>query len=417
MFVKKSLRVSLISALPMLAMCLSSALAHASTVGVGGCTNFVNFTTISQAISAVPPGSTIMVCPGNYYEQLLITKKLTLEGVVSGNENAAIIYPPAAGLISNTTDARGAVAAQILVQGTAGPVKITNLTVDGTGNNYTSGDLRGILYQDASGTVLHVAARNQIPGGTLNGDQSGQGIMVETTSSSSAVLTVENSSVHNYNKNGIVARYTGASLTATGNFVQGAGAVSGSAAQNGIEIAFNGATGSIKSNTVLDNVYYDPSSASSAGILLYDTKQDGGIPVSGNTVGNSQEGIQIFTDSPGALGDVVNVTANKIYGTSSFDAIDVCTSGNTITGNTIINAAQSGVHFDGSCGVGNSNSASANTFIESACAGYLVDTDTSNPAPTGTYLDVPFEVATTTASCTIPQAQQAHGRTGSKIRP
>jgi hypothetical protein len=358
-----------------------------------------------------------MVCPGNYYEQLLIAKKLTLEGVASGNENAAVIYPPAAGLISNTSDARGAVAAQILVQGTVGPVKITNLTVDGTGNNYTSGDLRGILYQDASGTVLHVAARNQIPGGTLNGDQSGQGIMVETTSSSSAVLTVENSSVHNYNKNGIVARYTGASLTATGNFVQGAGAVSGSAAQNGIEIAFNGATGSIKSNTVLDNVYYDPSSASSAGILLYDTKQDGRIPVSGNTVGNSQEGIQIFTDSPGALGDVVNVTSNKIYGTSSFDAIDVCTSGNTITGNTIINAAQSGVHFDGSCGVGSSNSASANTFIESACAGYLVDTDTSNAAPTGTYLDVPFEVATSTASCTIPQAQQAHGRTGSKIRP
>jgi hypothetical protein len=416
MFVKKSLRASLMSTLPMMAMCLSSALAHASTVGVGGCTNFVNFTTISQAISAVPAGSTIMVCPGNYYEQLLITKKLTLEGVASGNENAAVIYPPAGGLVSNTTDARGAVAAQILVQGTAGPVKISNLTVDGTGNNYTSGDIRGILYQDASGTITHVAARNQIPGGTLNGDQSGQGIMVETTSSSSAVLTVTNSSVHNYNKNGIVARYAGASLTASGNFVQGAGAVSGSAAQNGIEIAFEGATGSIKSNTVIDNVYYDPSSSSSAGILLYDAAQDAGIAVSGNTVGNSQEGIQLYTDSSGTLGDGVLVSANKIYGTSSFDGIDVCTSGNTITGNTIINAAESGVHFDGSCGVSHSNNASGNTFIESACAGYLADAGTSNPSPTGTYLDVPFAVATSTAGCTIPQAQ-AHARTGSKIRP
>jgi len=416
MFAKKSLRASLMFTLPMMAMCLSSALAHASIVGVGGCTSYVNFTTISQAIAAVPPGSTIMVCPGNYYEQLLITKRLTLEGVASGNENAAVIYPPAAGLVTNTSDARGAVAAQILVQGVAGPVKITNLTVDGTGNNYTSGDIRGILYQDASGTVLHVAARNQIPGGTLNGDQSGQGIMVETTSSSSAALTVEDSSVHNYNKNGIVARYAGASLTATGNFVQGAGSVSGSAAQNGIEIAFSGATGSVKSNTVIDNVYYDPSTASSAGILLYDAKEDGSIQVSGNTVGNTQEGIQIFTDSPGTYGDGVSVSTNKIFGTSSFDAIDVCSSNNIITSNTIVNAAESGVHFDSSCGAGNANSASSNTFIESACAGYLVDSGTSNPSPVGTYLDVPFAVASSTAGCSIPQAQ-AHARTGSKIRP
>ena len=416
MFAKKSLRAYLMFTLPMMAMCLSSALAHASIVGVGGCTSYVNFTTISQAIAAVPPGSTIMVCPGNYYEQLLITKRLTLEGVASGNENAAVIYPPAAGLVTNTSDARGAVAAQILVQGVAGPVKITNLTVDGTGNNYTSGDIRGILYQDASGTVLHVAARNQIPGGTLNGDQSGQGIMVETTSSSSAALTVEDSSVHNYNKNGIVARYAGASLTATGNFVQGAGSVSGSAAQNGIEIAFSGATGSVKSNTVIDNVYYDPSTASSAGILLYDAKEDGSIQVSGNTVGNTQEGIQIFTDSPGTYGDGVSVSTNKIFGTSSFDAIDVCSSNNIITSNTIVNAAESGVHFDSSCGAGNANSASSNTFIESACAGYLVDSGTSNPSPVGTYLDVPFAVASSTAGCSIPQAQ-AHARTGSKIRP
>ena len=416
MFAKKSLRASLMFTLPMMAMCLSSALAHASIVGVGGCTSYVNFTTISQAIAAVPPGSTIMVCPGNYYEQLLITKRLTLEGVASGNENAAVIYPPAAGLVTNTSDARGAVAAQILVQGVAGPVKITNLTVDGTGNNYTSGDIRGILYQDASGTVLHVAARNQIPGGTLNGDQSGQGIMVETTSSSSAALTVEDSSVHNYNKNGIVARYAGASLTATGNFVQGAGSVSGSAAQNGIEIAFSGATGSVKSNTVIDNVYYDPSTASSAGILLYDAKEDGSIQVSGNTVGNTQEGIQIFTDSPGTYGDGVSVSTNKIFGTSSFDAIDVCSSNNIINSNTIVNAAESGVHFDSSCGAGNANSASSNTFIESACAGYLVDSGTSNPSPVGTYLDVPFAVASSTAGCSIPQAQ-AHARTGSKIRP
>ena len=57
-----------------------------------------------------------------------------------------------------------------------------------------------------SGTVNHVAVRNELPGDTLSGIQSGQGIFVETAGGS-ATLTVENCSVHNYQKNGIVARY------------------------------------------------------------------------------------------------------------------------------------------------------------------------------------------------------------------
>jgi hypothetical protein len=390
-----------------LAVCFAGTTVQAATVAVGTCApNLISYPTITEAVAHVPAGSTIKICPGNYFEQFTISEKLTLEGFVSGNANAAVIFPPPAGLVQNTTDARGSVAAQILVQGTAGPVVITDLTVDGTGNNFTSGDIRGILYQDATGTVNHVAARNQIPGGTINGDQSGQGIMVETTSSSSASLLVENSSVHNYNKNGIVARYAGASLTATGNYVQGAGLVAGSAAQNGIEIAFNGATGSIKNNTVIDNVYAgDPTVATSAGILLFDAK-NANSTISGNIVGNSQEGIQLFTDTPGTFGDTVTVTANKIFGTTVGDAIDVCTSGNSVTSNIIDNTAQSGVHLDGSCGAGNSNTVSTNTVVESACAGYLVDPDTTtNNVTTGTFLAVPLEITSDTSTCTIPAAQ------------
>ncbi len=217
----------------------------------------------------------------------------------------------------NTNDQRGTVAAMVLVQNTAGPVSISNLTVDGTGNKFTSDDLRGILLQDASGVVNHVAVRNIVPNDTPTGDQSGQGIMVETTSSSSASLTVENSAVHNYNKNGIVARYAGAKLTASGNYVQGNGVVaSGLAAQNGIEIAFDGATGTIKNNTVIDNIYGDSNVATSSDILLYDAEENGGITVSGNILGNSQDTIGLYTDAaPGTYGDGVTVSANKIYGT------------------------------------------------------------------------------------------------------
>jgi hypothetical protein len=402
-----------------LTACLVVPAAQASTVGVGTCPQtYITFSTIQAAITAVPAGSVIKVCPGNYPEQLLITKKLTLEGILSGGQDASVITPPVGGVQANSTDQKGAVAAMVLVQNTAGPVTISNLTVDGLGNQYNNDDLRGILYQDASGVVNHVAVRNIVPGDAPTGIQSGQGIMVETTTSSSAVLTVENSSVHNYNKNGIVARYLGAKLTATGNYVEGT--PNDQIASNGIEIAFDGATGTVKNNVVINNVNTaaggDPASGAS-GILLYDSAENGNILVSGNIVGNAQEGIAIVRDTT-SIGDGVTVTANKIFGTSSFDAIDVCTNGNVITNNVIYNTAQSGIHLDASCtNTGNMNSVTGNTVLESACAGYLADPGTfGNGTPTGTFFTVPIPMATSTAGCTIPTGP-AHAKTGHKVQP
>src|SRR5580704_11381477 len=299
-----------------------------SNVAVGLCAApGTHYPSIQAAVSAaelLSPPAIVRVCPGTYAEQVKITGALTLEGVpgsgASAGEDAVVITPPASGLTQSTTDLRGGVAAQIFVTGTTS-VSISNLTVDGTGNQVSGDDLRGILYQDASGTVNHVAVRNEVPNDTPTGAQSGQGIFVETTSSSSADLTVENSSVHNYNKNGIVARYAGATLTATGNYVQGAGPIS-YIAQNGIEIAFSGAGGSIKDNTVIDN-FYIPTSSSASDILLFDAKEDGSVTVSGNIVGNSNIAIALQTDMAGTLGGGVFVTSNKIFGTSTLDAIDV----------------------------------------------------------------------------------------------
>jgi parallel beta-helix repeat protein len=339
--------------------------------------SLIHFASIQLAVSSVPAGSTIKICPGNYAEQVVINKKLTLVGVpnASGTQDAVVISPPAGGMLVNTTDQRGPVAAQILVQNTTGPVLISSLTVDGKGNRYNTDDLRGICYQDASGTVNHVAVRNEVPNDIPTGDQSGQGILVETTNSPSASLTVENSSVHNYNKNGIVARYAGATLTAIGNYVQGSGPID-IIAQNGIELAFLGATGTIKNNTVIDN-FYTLNTSSSSDILLYDAKEDGSIMVSGNTLGNSNVAISLFTDTAGTYGDGVTVTSNKIFGTSTFDGIDVCTNGNIITSNTIFNSSQSGIHLDASCsGTGTGNNVNGNTILESACAGILTDSGT-----------------------------------------
>jgi parallel beta-helix repeat protein len=380
--------------------------AFSATVAVGTCTGLVHFATIQLAVVSSPANSTIEICPGTYAEQVSITKRLTLKGIASPldpTQNEVVIVPPTTGMVQSTLDVDNLslpIAAQIFVQGVTG-VSISNLTVDGTGNGITgcAPDLQGILFQNASGTVNHVALRNQalMPSASLGGCQSGEAIYVQTAAGMTSSVTVQNSSVHGYQKNGITGNDAGTSLTVTGNYVQGSGVVPvPGAAQNGIQIGF-GATGKISTNTVIDNIYGDPTIAASADVLLYDAAANGGITVATNTLGNSQLPIGVFTDAPGTAesGDGVSITANKVFGTAVYDAIDVCTNGNTVKTNTVINSAESGVHLDASCGgTGTGNTVSGNTFVESGCAGILDDTGLNTTSP-NTYFTVPNTLTNT----------------------
>ncbi len=70
----------------------------AASVAVGPNTcqpSLVHFATIQAAVSAVPFGATVLVCPGTYPEQVTITQPLTLKGVTDGVSGAAIITVPA----------------------------------------------------------------------------------------------------------------------------------------------------------------------------------------------------------------------------------------------------------------------------------------------------------------------------------
>lgn len=368
-----------------------------------------HYTTIGAALLHTSPSGTVNVCPGPYPEQVVITQAVTLKGVPAAGTDAAVILPPIGGVIQNTVDVDSAlpIAAQVLVQTTSG-VAISNLTVDGTGNGIAgcSPDIQGILFQNASGTINHVAVRNQTLPPADSGCQSGEGIFVQTAASFTSAVTVQNSSVHNYNKNGITGNDAGTTLIATGNYVQGSGVVPvPGAAQNGIQLGF-GAAGKINSNVVIDNIYGDAAIAASTDILLYDTAENSGITVSGNTVANSQLPIALYTDTAGTLGDSVVVTGNRIMGASVYDAIDVCTNNNTVMGNVIFNSAESGVHLDASCGgTGIGNTVSGNTILESDCAGILQDAGTGNTG-LNTYFTVPSTIASTCAAA--PRGKSVH---------
>ena len=114
---------------------------------------------------------------------------MTLKGIASGNQGAAIISVPNGGLAQNATSlATGAaIAAQILVQSATG-VTITNITVDGANNgiNGCGLDPIGIYYQNSSGTISHDSILNEVLGAGLTGCQAGLGIFVQSALYASA---------------------------------------------------------------------------------------------------------------------------------------------------------------------------------------------------------------------------------------
>jgi hypothetical protein len=393
--------------------------AFAATVAVGTCTNFPYYTTIQTAVTASPAGSTIEICPGTYAEQVTINKKLTLMGVAnSQSQKAPVIVPPSGGVVANTTDfdnSNSPIAAQILVQNTTGVV-LDAIAVDGASNGLSGcgTDIMGILFQNASGTVENVAVRNQTLDPGDAGCQSGEGIFVETQSPSTSTVVVESSSVHNYQKNGITGNDIGTSITITLNDVQGWGPTP-SIAQNGIQVCC-GATGSVTSNLIIDDVYTGPSYGSS-GILLYDTLENSGISVSKNKVGNTQLPVVLYTDefAPNQYGDGVTVSSNKIFGAIDFDAIDACTNGNTITSNTVMNSWDSAIHLDASCSgtgnnTGNNNMVTSNIINEGECAGILADSGTTgNTTTPNTFYNVTYKVASSTTGCSFAPAGPGTG--------
>jgi hypothetical protein len=428
-----------------------SSIAFSSTVAVGTCTNLPFYTSIQTAVNSVPAGSTIRICPGTYTEQVLITKNLTLTGVAANGltgttavgENDPVITSPANGVVANLTDPAGGdpIYYQIAVVSPVptAPIKVnlSNIAIDGSDNQIAGCgmDLVGINYQNASGVISHVVTRNQELAPDLFGCQDGLAIFVESGygTGGSAVVTIENSSVHDYDKNGITADGSGTVATITGNYVVGIGATP-LTAQNGIQVS-GGASGSVKSNTISDDVYINPSDCSattppycygSSGILVYDSGATSGSPltISGNTISNTQLAIVAYGDSLGTA-DYNTVTLNKITGTLAAgvfldDGIDLCSNHNTVTSNTVFNSSGSGVHIDSTCTEssgpsGNITSVMTNTINE-ACAGVLQGNGTGNTLSG----NITYNVLQTTFpgdSCPVSPSKKAGAKAAMKLRP
>src|SRR5262249_31853887 len=243
---------------------------------VGTCLpNLPSFSTITAALIANPAPNVVKVCPGTYTEQVQITQPVILQGVTSANSGQVIIAVPSGGLVTNAIDDLLGlpVAAQVLVNNTSGPVNISDLTVDAVGNGISCQCfIVGVFYKNSPGTVNHVTARNQA------GNSFGAGIWAEGGAANPSV-TIENSSVHDFDDAGIITEtnWVFSKLTAT---------VKGNNVADGLNLGIYMAAGttSTVSNNVIRRVDLAIATASLAGT------------VSSNTLVENPTGIQAFAD-------------------------------------------------------------------------------------------------------------------------
>jgi parallel beta-helix repeat protein len=262
-----------------------------TTVVVGPSTcksTLKHYSTIQSAVSAVPWGTNIMVCPGSYPEQVIISQPLTLEGVTDGVGNAAVITVPGGGLVQNGTSVSfGPVTVQLLVQNTVG-VNIKDLVVDGNGGTCPAGSNRNVgigvfnvgTANDGTtaATIQNVVVRNDT---TCSGDA----ILADTS-----FITITGSEIHDVNQTAIDAY--NAKFSITNNSIQRSGAY---------------------------------------GIVLVDNAN--GSVVSGNTVSGGSSGILSSGPNVGAI-----ITKNTVLDNSYVGVWLFLTNHQTVTNNVVSNA-------------------------------------------------------------------------------
>ncbi len=315
------------------------------------------YTSIQAAVNAAPPHAVISVCPGTYPEEVRVDKPLTIRGISVGNENLAVIMPPIAA--ANTTSFGGTPTAAIVLVEKTSNVTLDNLTVDGASDTLggCGVNIVGIYYRNASGNIDNSAVRNiRLFPDALLGCQTGLAIYAQAGNEPGvtrrARLTVANSSIHDYQKNGITADAAGTELTATANAVTGLGPTP-AIAQNGVQVS-RGAEGRLEGNSVINHIYSLCVSTSSCGAVSTNilTFQTSSVKILKNNLGKAQ--VNVYLD--GSNNDVMN---NTIFDTDVFDGVFIFGDNNKVNANTIFNSDEAAVWI-----AGNNNRVNANTFNE-----------------------------------------------------
>ena len=315
------------------------------------------FSSIQAAVNAASSGDTIDVGAGTYSEQVVVNgaSNLTIEGAPG-----AVLQAPSALVSTVNNPISGAPLAGVLTLENSSDVTVVGLTIDGdTQGNGTENEV-GIAAVNSTGTAIGtlngvggaanaVTVENVRDPAALFGDQQGYAVFAANAAADAGTFQIENTTITNFQKSGILAEGAGLAATITGNTVTGAGETP-LIAQNGIELNY-GATGSITYNTVTGVDYMNPpgttvaNATDASGILAFEPGS--GVTVSNNTITGpaanfGDDGIFFYNaDAATAQG---NTISNEGYdspgsGAAALDEMGTFTTALNQSGNTYTNDA------------------------------------------------------------------------------
>ncbi|MGW8185535.1 MAG: Ig-like domain-containing protein [Candidatus Moraniibacteriota bacterium] len=264
---------------------------------------------IQNAVDVTSDGDKINVGSGIYEEQVsIVEKNIAISG--AGIDETIIKSPEILDISFATTKA--------VVYIGKGNVNVSDLTVDGFSRGNSNYRMMGIAFYNGEGELNKVKA-TRIENSPADGMQSGNAIYAYNDDGVERSITVKNSKVDHFQKNGITMN--GANLTANirDNDVECYGVID-FIAQNGIQFGWN-STGVIEGNNVNGCSYVKPSDGvynrASAAILLYDVASD--FVISDNKLTNSDSGINVYKFSS-ALDVRNNEISNNYWGVAIYDA-------------------------------------------------------------------------------------------------
>jgi uncharacterized repeat protein (TIGR01451 family) len=256
--------------------------------------------TIQNEVEKAVSGQTVLIKSGTYEEQVVVSgKTLTLQG--EGDDPADVVIKSPTTLSAKFTTSVDNKPV-VLVQNNAN-VTIKNLTVDGAkrGGIHTNYRFMGIAFYNAGGMVENVTVTGvrDDQNGQISGMQHGLGIYAYNQDGTARTLSVRNTTVTDFQKNGITVVGSGLTATIEGNTITGAGSTS-IIAQNGIQVS-SGAAATVRNNTV-SKIAYSGQDWVASGILVYGA---GTTTVESNTLTASQANIYVVESS-------ATVSANRI---------------------------------------------------------------------------------------------------------
>ena len=289
--------------------------------------------TVQHAVDVACVGDTVQVANGTFAEKVHIPKNVTVIGAGAGS---TIIQAPA------TLPAAGDV---VQIDGAAAnDVEMSKLTVAGPGPSGCNSINAGIHVMNGAHADLHDLSVADIRDQPLSGCQNGRAIRVGDPGAP-ATAVVHDSSIVNYQKNGLDVRDPASTLDAHDNTITGPGATP-LIASNGVVVV--GSQAAIVHNAISGNECNHPdcgpdpiNDTQSCGILLLPAAA--GTTVSGNTISANDVGVY----NTGTSSISGNTLTNNRFEGIALDEGNATVSLNTISGGNIGVAALS---FTGNTG-------------------------------------------------------------------